>query len=183
MSTLGITSLLTSGGNVIEFTQNTVFLTSVHIVVILALFFILGKLLFNPVRELLRKRREEIEGNFKEIETGKEEVATLKADYEAKIKNIKEEAEAMMAEAHKKSLEQQKEMIAEAKAEAERIINRAKLEVTREQEKARDELKQEIVGIASLMASKFIKSSMDESTSEKLLEESINEIGDSIWKD
>lgn len=182
MSVLGVPTLLETS-QVIGFDLNLTTNLAMHIFVILVLFGILAKILFNPVRELLRKRREEIAKSYEEIKVGKSQTAKLKADYEGKIANIQEEADEMLSAAHKKSLEQQKEIIAEAKKEAERIISRAKLEVTREQEKARDELKQEIVGIASLMASKFIKSSMDEKTSDKLLQESINEIGDSLWKD
>lgn len=182
MSVFGVPTLLQTS-QVIGFDLNLTVNLVVHVFVILVLFFILGKILFNPVREILRKRREEIANSFEEIKVGKTETETLKKEYASKIANIQQEADEMLSAAHKKSLEQQKEIIAQAKVEAERIISRAKLEVTREQEKARDELKQEIVGIASLMASKFIKSSMDEKTSEKLLQESINEIGDGIWKD
>lgn len=171
------------GGEVVAFELGTLIRIGIAAVWILVLFYIISRILFKPIREALRKRKEGIEKDFKDIETGKEEVAKLKETYEYKLANIEAEADQILGAAHKKAIEQQKELIAEAKDEAERIMNRAKVEINREQDKARDAIKQEAVQIASLIASKFIASTMDATTQDKLLNEAINEIGDSVWKD
>ncbi|WP_105618374.1 F0F1 ATP synthase subunit B [Vallitalea okinawensis] len=170
-------------GEVVNFDLDLLIRGALHLIMILVLFYLLGKILFNPIREALKKRQEGIENDFNDITEGKQEVKELREKYEHKIAHIEEEADRILGEAHKKALDQQKDMINEAKEEAERIIKRAKLEIKREEEKARDEIKQEVIQVASLMASKFIASSMDPALQSKLLEESIDEIGDSLWKE
>lgn len=167
---------------VVAFNMDLLIRLGIHIVMVVGLFVIIAAVLLKPVRKMLEERKNGIQQDFDDIASGKEEVKDLKAKYEGKLANIKSEADQILSDAHKKSLEQQKEIINEAKEEAERIITRAKLEVKREEEKARDELKQEVIAVASLMAGKFIASSMDPVAQGQLLDESIDEIGDSLWK-
>lgn len=194
-SLIGLASGVMSNGVVLASAQNaskdrligfdvqTLAQVAFHAVAILVLIFVLAKLLFNPVREILRKRQEGIANEFKSIKTQKEETAALKAEYESKLKNIQQEADDILKEAHKKALNREKYIINEANAEAERILNRGKLEVQREQEKAKDEIKKQIVDIATVMASKFVMQSIDANTQDQLIEQTISEMGDNAWLD
>jgi len=54
-------------------------------------------------------------------------------------------------------------------------------DIEREQERARDEVKKQIIEISSLMASRFVSANMDDSTQKKLLNEAIADLGDAKW--
>ena len=72
-----------------------------HDVVLMAiavffLFMMMSKLLFNPVRKMLADRREKIAGELSDAANDKKDAAALKADYEARLKNIDKEAEQIL---------------------------------------------------------------------------------------
>ena len=67
------------------------------------------------------------------------------------------------------------------KEEAARIISRANSEVELEKKKAADDMKKEIIAVATIMANKVVAASIDAKTQEALLEETLREIGDNTW--
>lgn len=154
---------------------------ALHILTALALFFILGKLLFKPVRNILEKRKDEIAGEYKRIEEDTEAVATLKTEYEGKLKNINKEADQILAHARKRAIEREDEIIKEAKAEADRLMKRAHLEIEREKEQKKDEMRREIIEVATVMASKFVAASISEEQKNTLVKETLTGMGDSTW--
>jgi F-type H+-transporting ATPase subunit b len=70
----------------------------------------------------------------------------------------------------------------EAKEEAARIIANANVQIELEKKKAMDDLKQEVVAIATMMAGKMVAVSMDEATQNQLLEDTLKEMGDDTWQ-
>ena len=156
-----------------------VLITGVNIFI---LFFAMSYLLFNPARDFLEKRRNKIAGDLETARSSKEDAVALKAEYEAKLKAIDKEAEAILDEARKKAKKQEAEIVAEAKEEAARIIARANREIDLERKKALADVKNEIVSIASLMAGKAVAASMDVKIQDTLIEETLKEMGESTWQ-
>lgn len=145
------------------------------------LFFGLSYLLFNPVRSYLQKRRMKIADDLATAAENKKSAAQLKAEYEGRIKEIQKEADVILADARKKALAKEADIISEAKAEAARVMERASREIELERKKALDEMKQEIVSIASAMAGKIIAGSIDMSQQAALVDETLKEMGESTW--
>lgn len=87
-----------------------------------------------------------------------------------------------LEEARRKGKAKEAEIIQEAKAEAARIVERGNREVELERKKALDDMKQEIVSIASLMAEKVVASSIDMKVQDELIEETLKEMGESTWQ-
>lgn len=156
-----------------------VFWTAINIFI---LFFGLSYMLFNPVRNVLEKRRQKIAGELAEAADDKKTAAALKAEYEGKLKEISKEADGILEDARKKAKAREAEIIAEAKAEAARIMERAGREIELEKKKAIDDMKQEVVSIASLMAGKVVAVSIDTTVQDALIEETLKEMGDSTWQ-
>lgn len=148
---------------------------------VFVLFLLAGYLLFDPVRKLLKDRQEGIKKNINDALMDKEDAAKLKETYEGKLKNVDKEAEQILSEARQKALKNEAKIIDEAKAEAARIIQRANEEALLEKKRAADEVKQEMILIASLMAQKAVAASIDTKIQNKLVEETLKEMGDSTW--
>ena len=146
------------------------------------LFFALSYLLFNPVRDVLEKRRKKIADELEQAAADQTKAASLKEEYEAKLKDVNKEAESILEAARKKAKNREAEMVEEAKAEAARIIERAGREVELEKRKAVDDMKQEIVSIATLIAGKVVGSSMDVQIQDALVDETLKEMGESTWQ-
>lgn len=159
-----------------------IFDTCITLIAMLALFILLSYLLFNPARNLINKRKEYIEEQLKEAALAKSAANEMKEQYDNKLANVDEESAELLAEARKKAKKRESEIVAEANDEAHRIVTRAEKEVALEKDKVRDEMKQEMVELASLMAGKFVAESMDEATQAKLVDETLKDMGDETWQ-
>ncbi len=155
------------------------FVTGINVFI---LFFALSYLLFNPVRDALERRREKIAGELKNAADDKEAAHALKEEYEAKLVAVNKEAEQILEDARKRAKQREAEIIAEAREEANRIVERGNREVELERKKALDDMKEQIVSIASVMAGKVVAASIDTTVHDTLIEETLKEMGESTWQ-
>jgi len=151
------------------------------IIAVFFLFLIASNLLFNPVRKMLQDRKERIAGDLESAQKDKEDAKALKLEYEDKIKNIDLEAEAILSEARAKALKNGDAIVAKAKEEANIIMERANREAELEKQKVKDEVKKEMISLASLMAGKVVATSIDTTVQDSLIEETLKEIGENTW--
>ena len=153
-------------------------------ITILAMFFVfllLSYLLFNPARNLMEKRQEGIREQMETAAREKQDAIQFKAEYDEKIKNVQKETDEILSEARKKALKKESVMLEEAREEAAQIVARANREVELEKSKVKDEMKQEIINVATAMAGKIVASSLDESKQSQLLADTLEEMGDETW--
>lgn len=168
-------------GRIFGLDAQTVFDAIFLAINIFILFTAMSYLLFNPVRDMLKKRQDKITSERDEAAKNKSVAENLKLEYEEKLKNVDKEAELILSEARKKAIKNEENIIAEAKQEADRIIRRANSEIELERKKAADDIKKEIIAVATLMANKVVAASVDEKTQDALIEETLREIGDKTW--
>ncbi len=147
----------------------------------LVLFTSLSYFLFNPVKEMLEKRQERITNDREQTIADKNAAGVLKKQYEDKIESIQKEAEDILAQARKRAIKNEERIVEEAKEEASRIIDHAKAEAELEKKKAVDDIKKEIIKVATMMAGKVVAVSVDEKTQDALVEETLKEMGDNTW--
>ncbi len=155
--------------------------SALMIIAVFSLFLIASHFLFNPVRDMMQKRQDRIRNELDTAAADMESARALKEEYEAKLKDIDKEAEAILAEARKKALANENKIVADAKEEAARIIERAGVEAELEKKKATDEVKREMVVLASMMAGKVVSAAIDTTVQDSLVEEPLKEIGESTW--
>lgn len=149
---------------------------------VFVLFLFMSKFLFNPVRTLLETRQEKVEADLEDAQKAKDDSIRIKEEYENKLKDVNKEAEGILSETRKKALLQEREIVEEAKAEAHRIRVRADKEIALEKNKVKDEVKQEMITIASAMAGKIVQTSISTQQQDLLIEETLKEMGDSTWQ-
>ena len=154
----------------------------IELLSIFVLFLGLSYLLFNPVRELLKKRQETVKNDMESAKKDKEAANVLKGEYEEKLKGVQKESEEILSETRKKALKKETEIINEAKEEAGRIMDRANKEIELEKSKVRDEVKKEMISVASVMAGRIVTASLDEAKQNELIEDTLKEMGDTTWQ-
>ena len=152
-------------------------------VAIFILFFVLSYLLFNPVRAMLEKRKKKISDELREAEKSRQDAEAMKSEYDAKMLSAKEEANAILDDARKKALRNRNEIIEEAHNDANRMKERAAVEIEQEKVHARDDLKNEMVDIAALLAEKAVLGKMSPEIQDDLVSETLQEIGEHTWQD
>ena len=149
---------------------------------VLILFAILTYLLFDPVRKVLNDRRERIAAELQDAASKEEKANAMKAEYEFKLKDINKEADRILEDASKKAKIKEEEILSNAREEAERITDRANKQIEMEKKKAMDDMKQEMVGLAAIIAQKAITSSMNVDVQASLVDETLKEMGEGIWQ-
>lgn len=156
--------------------------TGITLIAMLVLFILLSYLLFNPARKLIQKRKDFIQGQLEEAAKAQADAKEMKVQYDEKLSQVDAETAELLADARRKALDKEKEIVEKASEEAHQIKVRAEKEVELEKNKVRDEMKQEMVQVASAMAGKFVEASMDKDKQAQLIDETLKEMGDETWQ-
>lgn len=169
-------------GRLFALDPQLLFDTVVMALSMLLLFTVLSYLLFNPVRDVLEKRKQRIVDDKETAKREKEEAISYKEEYEKKLQEVDIEVQEILSQARKKAMKNEAKIVEEAREEAARIIARANAEIELEKKRALDDMKQEMITIASLMAQKVVTASIDTDVQESLIEETLKEMGESTWQ-
>ena len=145
------------------------------------LFFLLSYLVFNPARDLMKKRQDMIAQNIADADKEKEEALAFKKEYDARLRNVEAEADGILADARKRAKGREEAILNEAREESARIMERTKTEVELEKSRAKDEIKQEIIAVAGEMAGRFIQEKMDPARQALIVDDVIREMGEETW--
>lgn len=151
------------------------------LIAVFVLFAVMSCFLFNPARKMLDARKKKIRDELDEAKNSMESARNMKAEYEAKLKDVDREAEGILGDARQKALENGDRIVAQAREEASRIMERAHAEALLEKEKLKDDVKREIVSVASLMAGKIAASSISSEMQAQLIDETLKEMGEDTW--
>ena len=139
-------------------------------IAVFVLFLAMSYFLFNPARKMLNARKEKIQDELDTAAADMEQAQALKEEYEAKLKDVDKEVQEILSDARKRALNNENQIVAAAKEEAARIIERAKVEAELEKKKMADDVKKEMISVASVMAGKVVAASMDTTIQNSLIE-------------
>ena len=129
----------------------------------------------------MEKRKQRVADDQETAKRERQVATAFKEEYDQKLKEVDKEAEAILTEARKRAKQNEAKIVAEAKEEAARIIARANAEIELEKKRALDDMKQEMITIASMMAEKVVAASIDTNVQESLIDETLKEMGEGTW--
>ena len=168
-------------GYVIMLDQQTLIQVALQLINTAILCFALSKLLYKPVLKFVNARKEKIAEQIDSTEAKLSEANALKAEYENKLKNIDAERTQILDEARTQANKNSQQIIAEAKTEAGNIHNRAMTDIKREEEKAKDQIKKQIIEVSTMVSGKFIAANMTEEEQQKLVDDTISDLEGVEW--
>ncbi|MGL4362118.1 MAG: F0F1 ATP synthase subunit B [Cellulosilyticaceae bacterium] len=166
---------------IIEFSLPTLWEMFWQFLALFLIIWILKKLLFKPVMDFLEKRQEHIQKELSNAAVASKNAEELKNSYKEKLAHIEDEADSLLKEARQKALKREEEIVANAKKEAEAIKEKAMQDIALEQTRVKSEIKDQMIDVAGLMASKFVESTITEDKQEQLIDDMIKEMGDVSW--
>ena len=143
--------------------------------------FALNKILYKPVKKFLHARRERVSQSLADAKEALDSAYKKKSSYEEKFEGIESERKEILTTARTRAFEIEEQIINEAKARADAIKERATREMVMERKKAEEELRKQIIEISTIIASRYVAEKMDTSTGNRLLNDAIDELGDSAW--
>lgn len=148
----------------------------------LILYLLFKKFLFKPVKAMMDKRQSEVAGAFIEADEAKLKAKQLEAEYVLKISEAKGEAAQIVRDASKRGENRYEEIVTQAKTEADRLKNKAASDIEQEKKKAVNEIKDEISDIAMMIASKVIEKDINKNDHQRLINDFIDNVGDTSWQ-
>ena len=129
--------------------------------------YLIKRFLFKPINEMLEKRKAKADAQIQDAVKAKEEAQAMKAEYEKNMQEAKNKANDIVMTAQKTAAIQSEEMLKEASSQ-----------VTAMKEKAVNEIKGEIGGMAVEIAGKVIEREISEEDHAKLIDEFIENVGE-----
>lgn len=133
-------------------------LLAAQIVNFLIIVFVLQKLLFKPILDMIEKRKKEIAEGVSLTEKMRTADEALTIKQEKALNKAREDAVGIIEEAKKQAKDVEKGLIAEAHDQARTIIERAKAEAEETKDAAMESIRREAVELAGAMASKLLDS-------------------------
>ncbi len=147
--------------------------TLVSFVVLLVL---LSKFAFKPIAQALDRRSEAIRKSIEEAEKQRAEAKKLMEDYQKQLAEARAEANKIVEEARGLGENVRKEVVEKANAEASALLQRSQEELQRQKEKGVQELKDTVAGLSVQIASKIIEKEVNEATHRQLVENLIKDL-------
>ena len=142
------------------------------------LLFILKKFAYKPLLDLMEARRQRVVSDLENAEKNRVASEELKAEYEKQLAEVKHEAQVIMDKANKLANETREEIIAQARAEQERLIEAARDQIAREQQKAMMELRNEVASLSMLVATQIVGKSIDEQKDKQIIADVLSKLDD-----
>ena len=127
----------------------------------LIVFFTLGRLLLPRIQKILEQRTEAIEGGLRRAEAAQAEAAEVLEQYRGQLAEARQEAARLREQAKEEGTQIIAEMREQAQAEAARITAAAGAQLDAERRAAMVQLRGEVAGWATELASRIVGESLD----------------------
>jgi len=130
---------------------------------------------YKPIRKMLDERANRIRESMEQAEATKQEYEQAKVAVQEQISKARQEGQAVINQATQIGDRLKQEAKEEARKEAQTIVDRTRVELERERDKAIDDLRREFVDTAILAAEKVINETLDKEKHRELIEEALEE--------
>ena len=135
-----------------------------------------NRFLWGPLTQMMEDRKKRIADGLAAAERGKHEQELAEKRAAEVIHEAKEQAAGIIAQAQKRSTEIVEEAKDNARAESERIITAAHAEIEQEVNRAKEQLREQVAGLAVAGASRVLKREVDTTAHQQMLDDLVAEI-------
>lgn len=142
----------------------------------LVLLFILKRVLYKPIREIIEKRRSLIQQRIEEAEKTKKEAMELKENYQHDMDGLHELKSRMLEKMNEEVEQERKKLIGRAEEEAARVIEKEKAVFDTEKARHEAELKDKAIEAVTLFAANLLKDVADEDLHKSIYEKLFMEL-------
>jgi F-type H+-transporting ATPase subunit b len=136
----------------------------------------LYKFAYNPLMRLQAARRAEIHQSIVDAENLRDEAQKLLADYKHQLAQARQEAEAIVDRARKAGEASKTEVLEEARKQAEATLTKARQQIERDTNQALQRIREEAADLAIAATAKVARTSLSEQDQLRLIQEAIDEI-------
>ncbi|MGN7399342.1 F0F1 ATP synthase subunit B [Cytobacillus praedii] len=149
-----------------------------QLIAFIILLLLLKKFAWGPLMGIMKEREEHIASEIESAEQSRTEAKKLLEEQRNLLKEARNDAQGLIESAKKQGDVQREEIIAAARAESERIKQSAKVEIEQQKEQAVAAIREQVASLSVLIASKVIEKELSAEDQEKLINEYIQEAGE-----
>ena len=151
-------------------------LISTFLIVVIA-----RKYFWNALKDYLTKRQEYIEGQLKEAQDRNVESQNLFQKTREDLAKAKLQAGEILQTAQAQASWEAGTIVEDAKEKAKGLLDKARLDISREKLEAAEEIKEQMGAIAIAAARQIVEKEVDEKVHRHYVEEFIEEAGEKLW--
>ncbi|MEH7074370.1 F0F1 ATP synthase subunit B [Neobacillus drentensis] len=149
-----------------------------QLIVFLILLALLKKFAWGPLMGIMKQREEHIGNEIGAAEKSRLEAEKILQEQRNLLKEARNDAQSLIESAKKQGDIQREEIIALARTEADRIKDAAKLEIEQQKEKAVAAIREQVASLSVMIASKVIEKEITAADQDQLINEYIKEAGE-----
>jgi F-type H+-transporting ATPase subunit b len=151
-------------------------LLAAQIVNFIILVLILRKFLYGPLLNLLEQRRVAIEESQRKAKEMEQRFTDFETEHKQRIQESKEEAKRILESARTTAATLQAESVIQTQKQADQMIERAKLEIDQERDKAMEEIQHDISGLVVAATKKVLGKTITADINEALVKKAVDEV-------
>ena len=139
-------------------------------------FYILSKVAFPRIAAALDKRQRAIEDSIETSERLRRESAELLEEYRQRLAEARGQADEIVARARRAGDTHESEVLAEAKAKREEMMEQTRRDIEAETRRAIQEIRKEVADLTVAATEKVTRKSLTEEDQKRLVEEALAEL-------
>ena len=132
---------------------------------------------WGPLMSVLDKRAEDIKNALSAADRAKEDAEKASQDYEKLVQKARIEGQQIIADSKAAGEKVKNDIESVARENAEKMIGKAKTQIEAESQKALQEIKSSVVDLSIEAAEKIIEKNLDSEDNRKLVEKTLDSIG------
>ena len=153
---------------------STIILTIINFIILL---FILKHFFSKPVNKIMDDRMNGINASIKNAKDNEEKAEISKNEKERLLFESKTKGREIVEEYKTNAENISQEIIDEAKKESSIIMERTRIEIEREKQKAESEIKKQVIDLSLVLSEKALGQHIDEKEHRRLIEDFIFKVG------
>jgi F-type H+-transporting ATPase subunit b len=146
------------------------------IVSFLVLAYLLSRLAWKPLRELMAARQGRIASALADAAEQREEAVRLSRQLELDRQNARDEAQRLLDRAEKTAREEAAEIVASAKAAVVQLQASAQAEIQAERQEALRAIRSEVADLAMRIAERVVRSELDGERQRSVLDQALSDV-------
>jgi F-type H+-transporting ATPase subunit b len=138
--------------------------------------YVLSKLAFPQIQEALDKRANAIRESIDEAERTRQEADQILAEYRARLKEAREQADDIIARARKTAETTTAEAAEQGRDKREELLAAARRDIEAETRRSLERIRKEVADLTVLTTEKVTRKSLDSGDQKRLIDEALAEV-------
>lgn len=139
---------------------------------------VLAKAAWKPILTGLGEREGKIRSDLERAEKSQADAELLRQKYETQLAEAQRTIQEMVTQAKKDGERTRAELLAAAKEESEKILEKGRRDLAGETDRLKGELRGELAGLSVAIAEKILNRSVDKNVQEDVLKESLKSLAE-----